>query len=253
MKYLVKGLTIFKGNPYGKELIYQGWEPQKCCGYKLNDVPYEINFKMDGDNGDFSFSFNGMYGMLVNVEHLFDVYIPEALAERYGIKDEWELTSGDEFNECKNLKGEDLESLKEGTIISGKKEIKILNKKGNFYNVISEGKKYKYDIDDLKYDYTHKKIRIFEGKERLLKQASIAGFPKGYITSDDLYYRVSQPDDLFAIKDVGVPNYVQLHYVEAEDGYPDFELMSLSNLKRLYDMGKLKKIDTKKDGSEFKD
>lgn len=257
MKYLVKGMTIFKGNPNGKELIYQGWEPQKCCGYKLNDNPYELNFRMDGDSegeyAPFRFSFNAMYGMIVNVEHLFDVYIPEELAERYGIKDEWELTSGDEFNECKNLKGEDLETLKEGTIISGKKEVKILNKKGNFYNVISEGKKYKYDIDDLKYDYAHKKIRIFEGKERLLKQASIAGFPKGYITNDDLYYRVSQPDDLFAIKDVGVPNYVQLHYVEAEDGYPDFELMSLSNLKRLYDMGKLKKIDTKKDGSEFKD
>lgn len=257
MKYLVKGMTIFKGNPNGKELIYQGWEPQKCCGYKLNDNPYELNFRMDGNSegeyAPFRFSFDAMYGMIVNVEHLFDVYIPEALAERTGIKDEWELTSGDEFNECKNLKGKDLETLKEGTIISGKKEVKILNKKGNFYNVISEGKKYKYDIDDLKYDYTHKKIRIFEGKERLLKQASIAGFPKGYITSDDLYYRVSQPDDLFAIKDVGVPNYVQLHYVEAEDGYPDFELMSLSNLKRLYDMGKLKKIDTKKDGSEFKD
>lgn len=257
MKYLVKGVTIFKGNPDGKELIYQGWEPQKVHGYKLNDKPYEINFKMDGNSegeyAPFRFSFNGMYDMLVNVEHLFDVFIPEELAERYGIKDEWELTSGDEFNECKNLKGTDLETLKEGTIISGKKKVRILNKKGNFYNVISEGKKYKYSIDDLKYDYTHKKIKIFEGKERLLKQASIAGFPKGYITSDDLYYRVSQPDDLFEIKDVGAPNYVQLHYVEGEEGYPDFEVMSLSNLKRLYDMGKLKKINTKQDGSEFED
>ena len=164
MKYLVKGMTIFKGNPNGKELIYQGWEPQKCCGYKLNDDPYEIIFKIDGDDRDFSFSFNGMYGMLVNVEHLFDVYIPEELAERYGIKDEWELTSGDEFDECKNLKGEDLETLKEGTIISGKKEVKIFNKKGNYYNVISEGKKYKYNIDDLKYDYTHKKVKVYKGK-----------------------------------------------------------------------------------------
>lgn len=169
MKYLVKGVTIFKGNnPYGKELIYQGWEPQKCCGYKLNDNPYEIKFKMDGDSegeyAPFRFSFNGMYGMIVNVEHVFDVYIPEELAERYGIKDEWELTSGEEFDECKNLKGRDLETLKEGTIISGKKEVKILNKKGNYYNVISEGKKYKYDIDDLKYDYTHKKVKVYKGK-----------------------------------------------------------------------------------------
>ena len=164
MKYLVKGMTIFKGNPNGKELIYQGWEPQKVHGYKLNDNPYELIFKIDGDDRDFSFSFNGMYGMIVNVEHLFDVYIPEELAARNGIKDEWELTSGDEFNECKNLKGNDLETLKEGTIISGKKEVKILSKKGNYYNVISEGKKYKYDIDDLKYDYTHKKVKVYKGK-----------------------------------------------------------------------------------------
>ena len=120
---------------------------------------------MDGDSegeyAPFRFSFNAMYGMIVNVEHLFDVYIPEELAERYGIKDEWELTSGDEFNECKNLKGEDLETLKEGTIISGKREVKILNKKCNYYNVISEGKKYKYDIDNLKYDYSHKKVKIY--------------------------------------------------------------------------------------------
>lgn len=165
MKYLVQGQTIFKANPNGKPLIYQDWQPQKVYGYKLNDDPYELNFRMDGDSkgeyAPFRFSFNAMYGMIVNVEHLFDVYIPEALAERTGIKDEWELTSGDEFDECVNLKGDELETLKEGTQIIGKKKMTILNKKGNHYNVLSEGKKYKYDIDNLKYDYSHKKVKIY--------------------------------------------------------------------------------------------
>lgn len=255
-EYLIPGQTLFKcsNSTLGiRGLIYKSWEPQKYNGYKLSDEPYAFLFDETVSGEEFKFTISNMFGWIVNNDNLFDIYIPEELASKNGIKDEWELTSGEEFNECKNLKGKDLETLKEGTIISGKKKVKILNKKGNFYNVISEGKKYKYSIDDLKYDYTHKKIKIFEGKERLLKQASIAGFPKGFITSDGLYYRVSQPDDLFAIKDVGVPNYVQLHYVEAEEGYPDFELMSLSHLKRLYDIGKIKKIDEKQDGSEFEE
>ena len=161
MKYLVRDMTIFKGIPNGKELIYKGWEPQKCCGYKLNDDPYVLNLKIDGDDRDFDFSFSGMYGMITQVDPLFAIYIPEALAERTGIKDEWELTSGDEFDECVNLKGEELETLKEGTQIIGKKKMTILNKKGNHYNVLSEGKKYKYDIDNLKYDYSQKKVKIY--------------------------------------------------------------------------------------------
>lgn len=161
MKYLVKDMTIFKGIPNGKELIYKGWEPQKCCGYKLNDDPYVLNLKIDGDDRDFDFSFVGMYGMITQVDPLFAIYIPEALAERTGIKDEWELTTGDEFDESVNLKGEELETLKEGMRIVGKKTMTILNKKGNHYNVLSEGKKYKYDIDNLKYDYSHKKVKIY--------------------------------------------------------------------------------------------
>lgn len=162
MNYLVKDMTIFKGNPNGKELIYKGWEPQKYRGYKLNDNPYELIFKMDGNDRDFSFSFSGMYVMVTQEDPMFSIYIPELLAEKNGIKDEWELTSGEEFNECTHLKGEKLETLKEGTQIIGKKKMIILNKKGNHYNVLSEGKKYKYDINNLKYDYTHKKIKIFE-------------------------------------------------------------------------------------------
>jgi len=84
----------------------------------------------------------------------FDEMLDESTTTFLGIKEE--------FNECKNLKGKDLETLKEGMRIVGKKTMTILNKKGNYYNVLSESKKYKYDIDNLKYDYTHKKVKIFE-------------------------------------------------------------------------------------------
>lgn len=166
-EYLVPGQTVFVYNQsFDKSkriFFYKEWQPKKYLGYKLSDEPSDL-IMIEKGKEDYALKLEiySMDGYLK--KGVFELYIPEVLAEKTNIKDEWELTSGEEFNECKNLKGKDLEQLKEGTIISGKKKIKILNKKGNYYNVISEGKKYKYDIDDLKYDYTHKKVKICKGK-----------------------------------------------------------------------------------------
>lgn len=258
-EYLVPGQTIFVYNKIsgvGKRIFfYKEWKPKKYKNFIISSEPFEITMIEKGKEGyELKLEIYSLYGYLKN--DAFNLYISEELASNKNIKDEWELTSGEEYDdyyECKNLKRRDLETLKEGTIISGKNNVKILNKKGNYYNVISEGKKYKYDINDLKYNYTHNKIKIFESLSKLEKQAKIYGFPDGFITENDLYYRKSAPDDLFSLQDVNVNNYVKLQYIEVNDEYPDFELISWSNLKRLYDMGRLKKIDTSFNELEYED
>lgn len=120
--------------------------------FVLNDIDDRDNLRV--------LKIKKLFDMLIFYSGI-SLYVEEDVAVNNGIIDISPDEDGSGFLDFDDKENKDeLENLNEGTIITGKKTMVIIDKKNNYYKVLSEGKEYKYDINNLKYDYTHGKIKI---------------------------------------------------------------------------------------------
>lgn len=154
LKFLVPHKSIIRDDIYLETLYF----------YYIDETDYDTAVFAEDDIDDNEhirdFKLGKIYNMLMLYSRI-SLYVDEEVAVDNGIIDISPDEDGSGFLDFDDKEGKDeLENLNEGTIITGKKTMVIIDKKNNYYKVLSEGKEYKYDINNLKYDYTHGKIKI---------------------------------------------------------------------------------------------